>query len=510
MLRVRTLVLVPGLISALGCQPAEQPAETGAPPAAAVAAAPNIIVILGDDLGYGDIGVYGSQIPTPHIDQLARDGVRLTDGHVSAAVCSPMRAGFHTGRHQNRFGWEYNPFYFSGADRGPDADLGVPLDQKTVANHFQDAGYVTGLIGKWHLGVAEPYHPLHRGFDEFYGILGGGTSYIDSRLPGTHEWPAEGAPTTRSGESRVIRDGFEVVEVEEYLTDVFAEKAIDFIDRHADERFLLMLTPNTPHTPLQATDEYMERVQHIEGDGARVYAAMVVSLDDYVGDVVAALRKHDLERDTIVVFLSDNGCINYMTEPICTNAPLAGNKRYHLEGGHRVPFIVKWPAGLPQGEVYHEPATALDLYATFAAASGLEASSPDSVNLLPHLRGETTEPPHEFLYWRAAPNIAIRWGKWKMWRVNNTDMEIPAGQPGQVLPLVEYPPDDSPMGQTTVLYDLEADIGETNNIAEQHPEIVERLESELDAWEAQLPEPLWVNRRGTLHSLHGQTVQLFF
>ena len=499
-LRFRDCVLAVGLIAAFGCQSSEPPPETSIPPPAPPPP-PNIVVIVGDDLGYGDIGVYGSQIPTPHIDQLARDGVRLTDGHVSAAVCSPMRAGFHTGRYQNRFGWEYNP---------TDHDLGLPLDQKTVGNHFQDAGYVTGLIGKWHLGVAEPHHPLHRGFDEFYGMLGGASSYIDSRLPGTHEWPAEGAPTTRTSASRVIRDGFEVIEVEEYLTDVFAEKAVDFIDRHADERFLLMLTPNTPHTPLQATDEYMERVQHIEGDGARVYAAMVVSLDDYVGDVVAALRKHDLERDTLVVFLSDNGCINYMTEPICTNAPLAGNKRYHLEGGHRVPFILKWPAGLPQGEVYGELASALDLYATFTAASGFEADSPDSVNLLPHLRGETSEPPHEFLYWRAAPNIAIRWGKWKMWRVNNTDMEIPDGRPGQMIPPREYPPDDSPMGQTTVLYDLEADIGETNNIADQHPEIVERLESELAAWEAELSEPLWVNWRGTLHSLHGQTVQLFF
>jgi arylsulfatase A-like enzyme len=288
---------------------------------------------------------------------------------------------------------------------------------------------------------------------------------------------------------------------------------VDFIDRHANERFFLMLTPNTPHTPLQATDEYMERVQHIEGDGARVYAAMVASLDDYVGDVVAALRRHDLERDTIVVFLSDNGCINYMGEPICTNAPLAGAKRFHLEGGHRVPFIVKWPAGLPQGEVYHEPATALDLYATFATASGLEVDSPDSVNLLPHLRGETTEPPHEYLYWRAAPNIAIRWGKWKMWKANNSDLEIPPGpreQARQPLPLQEWQPHSSPLGQTTVLYDLSTDIGEGINVADQYPEIVERLENELEAWTATLAEPLWVNRRSTLHLLHGQTVQLFF
>ena len=172
----------------------------------------------------------------------------------------------------------------------------------------------TGLIGKWHLGVAEPLPSTPPRLRRV--LRNAGRRLQLHRLPPSRhplEWPAEGAPTTRTSESRVIRDGFEVIEVEEYLTDVFAEKAVDFIDRHADERFLLMLTPNTPHTPLQATDEYMERVQHIEGDGARVYAAMVVSLDDYVGDVVAALRRHDLERDTLVVFLSDNGCINYMS-----------------------------------------------------------------------------------------------------------------------------------------------------------------------------------------------------
>jgi arylsulfatase A-like enzyme len=507
--RIGALVLILGPLSTIGCQSPEQPMESGIPAVPANPTAPNIIVIVADDLGYGDVGVFGSEtIPTPHIDALAREGVQLTSGYVSGAVCSPTRAGLHTGRYQSRFGYEDNPT--ANYVRGPDAELGLPEDQTTLANLFQEAGYATGLIGKWHLGIREPYHPLNRGFDEFYGILGGGTSYIDSRLPGTHSFPEEGAPTTRTGYERVIFDGREEVEVPEYLTDVFAEKAVDFIDRHADERFLLMLTPNTPHTPIQATDEYVERVKHIEEEGARIYAAMVVSLDDYVGDVVAALRRHDLERDTLIVFHSDNGCINYIGEVICTNAPLSGGKRYHLEGGIRVPFIIKWPAGLPQGTVYEESVIALDTYSTAAAAAGLETNTPDSVNLLPYLRGETSDPPHEFLYWRSAPNHAIRWGKWKMWKVNNTDLAFgDPPPPSRLLPEVDYPI-ASPHGQTTVLYDLSADVSEQQNLADQHPEIVERLESELEAWASELAEPMWTSRRSTLDDLHGQTVQLFF
>lgn len=464
---------------------------------------PNIIVILADDLGYNDVGVYGSEIiKTPHIDRLAADGVRLTDGYVAAAVCSPSRAGLYTGRYQPRFGYEYNP-------NGHDAELGLPTDQVTLGNMMRDAGYATGLIGKWHLGKPEQYHPLNRGFDEFFGMLAGGTSYIDSRKEGVESWPGRNPPTKRSDASAIF-DGFEKVEVEEYLTDVFAEKAVDFIGRHKDERFFLMLTPNTPHTPLQATTEYTARYAHIEESGKRIFAAMVSSLDDYVGDVVDALREHGLEENTLVVFFSDNGCVGYLSEEICSNAPLSGTKRFHLEGGIRVPFIFKWPAALPKGETYSEPATALDLFSTFAAAAGSDASAQDSVNLLPHLSGESERPPHEFLFWRSKPNMAVRWGKWKMWKVNNTDLTFDDMTiSGQRLPEIEYP-GDSPMGQSTVLYDLSADVGEHENLAAEHPEIVELLDAKLEAWNAELVEPTWKSQRSTLHDLHGKMVQLFF
>jgi len=489
------------LVLAPACQPTvERPAP------------PNVVVIVADDLGYGDISANGSKtIHTPHIDELAEMGVRLTDGYVSAAVCSPTRAGLFTGRVQSRFGYEYNPT--ANYARGADAELGLPVDQRTLGNLMQDAAYATGLVGKWHLGVLEQYHPLNRGFDEFFGILGGGTSYIDSAEPGAHSWPgAISGDRTSTHNAREIMDGFEVVKVEEYLTDVFADRAVDFIERHADQPFFLMLTPNAPHTPIQATEEYVSRFEHIEAEGARIFAAMVASVDDMVGDVVAALRKHDLERDTLMVFLSDNGCINYAADAICTNAPLSGAKRYHLEGGVRVPFIVKWPAGLPQGVVYEQPAISLDLYATLAAAAGADpsqAENPDSANLLPYLRGEMDGAPHEFLFWRSAPNMSVRWGKWKLWKVDLTDLKQEDISGGRLLPEVDYPP-VSPHGQLTVLYDLSADVGEQENLAEAHPDVVVRLEAELAEWNAQLAEPLWLSRRSTIDELDGRMIQLYF
>ena len=464
---------------------------------------PNIIVILADDLGYNDLGSFGSEIiHTPHLDALAQGGVRLTNGYVSAAVCSPSRAGLYTGRYQSRFGYEFNT-------SGRDTVVGLPTDQRTLADMLKSAGYVTGLIGKWHLGKSEKHHPLNRGFDEYFGHLSGSSTYIDSRKEGVESWPARNAPTRRSA-SGAIYDGFEQVEVEEYLTDVFADKAVDFIRRQKDERFFLMLAPNAPHTPLQATAEYTDRYRNVEPAGRRIFAAMVSSVDDYVGDVVAELRAQGLEENTLIVFFSDNGCIKYLSQDICSNDPLSGSKRFHLEGGIRVPFIFSWPAGLPSGTIFEHPAISLDLFATFAAATGSEETTEDSVNLLPYLRGQQSDSPHEFLFWRAKPTMAIRWGKWKLWKVNRTDKTFDdLTNAGRRLPQIDHA-GDSPTGQLTVLYDLSADISEQENLAGKYPEVVERLESELKVWNTQLAEPLWPSNRSTLSELHGQMVQLFF
>ena len=487
-------LLAPACLLLASCSGPE-PEQTAGPP--------NIVVIVADDLGYNDLGSYGSEIiVTPHLDALASGGVRATDGYVSAAVCSPSRAGLYTGRYQPRFGYEYNT-------SGRDTVVGLPTDERTLADMLKDAGYSTGLVGKWHLGKSRQHHPLSRGFDEYFGVLAGATSFIDSRKPGVESWPARNAPTTR-GDANAIFDGFEQVEVEEYLTDVFADRAVDFIRRHKDERFFLMLTPNAPHTPLQATIEYTERYAEVDPEGRRIFAAMVSSVDDYVGDVVDELRANGLEENTLIVFTSDNGCVKYLSQDVCSNDPLRGSKRFHLEGGIRVPFIFYWPAGLPAGQTYEQPIISLDLYSTLAAAAGSGETAQDSVNLLPYLRGEQDEPPHEFLFWRFKPNIAVRWGKWKMWKVNKTDLtEEALTIGGRRLPEVEFP-GDSPMGQLTVLYDLSEDVGESQNLAEQHPEIVERLEAELETWDAELAEPMWPSNRSTIYDLHGQMIQVFF
>ena len=464
---------------------------------------PNVIIMMADDLGWGDIGANGGQvIQTPHIDALASRGVLLTDGYVSAAVCSPSRAGLYTGRYQQRHGFEYNV-------AGRDTHVGLSTDETTIADMMRVHGYVTGLIGKWHLGKQEQHHPLSRGFDEYFGMLAGGSSYIDSRKAGVESWPRESAPTGRTA-SNAIFNGRDAVEVDEYITDVFRDKAVDFIERHKDERFFLMLTPNAPHTPLQATKEYLDRYRHLENDKERIYSAMVAAVDDYVGAVSAKLREHDLEDNTLFAFLSDNGCAGYVVER-CSNGPLRGFKRYHWEGGIRIPFIVSWPAMLPRGAKYSEPVISLDLYATTAAAIGSAATAGDSVSLLPYLRGEAEGAPHEYLFWRASPNIAVRNGNWKLWKVNKTDLDFSAvtDRGARRLPMRAWP-QDSPHGQMVLLYDLSADVGEKFNVASQHPEVVADLESALDAWSSGLLDPSWPAFRSTLDEIDGAMVHLFF
>ena len=211
--------------------------------------------MMADDLGWGDIGANGGKvIQTPHIDALAEQGVPLTDEYVPAPVCSPSRAGLYTGRQQQRHGFEFNI-------AGRDTEMGMSTAEITIADMMRRQGYATGLIGRWHLGKHKEYHPLSRGFDEYFDMLAGGSTYIDSRTAGVESWPSHNAPTVRS-EPNAIYDGWDPVEVEEYITDVFRDKAVDFIDRHHDKRFFLMLTPNAPHTPLQATKEHLDRSAH--------------------------------------------------------------------------------------------------------------------------------------------------------------------------------------------------------------------------------------------------------
>ncbi len=301
--------------------------EAGTSAADAGDGRPNIVLILADDLGYADIGIYGSEIiSTPHIDALAASGVLFTDGYVSHPVCSPSRAGLMTGRYQQRHGWEFNP-------AGRDVNAGMSLDEATLADRLKVLGYRTGMVGKWHLGHQEPHHPMSRGFDEYFGVLEGGSIFIDSRLPGVEYGSRRGEEGPTERRNKVLR-GFEEEKVERYLTDVFTDEAVEFIERSAagDEPFFLYLSHTTPHTPLQATAEYLEGYRHIEDQRTRVYAAMVASLDESVRRVVETLKAQGVYENTLIAFASDNGCAGYIGNA-CSNGPLFGFKRYHHEGG---------------------------------------------------------------------------------------------------------------------------------------------------------------------------------
>jgi arylsulfatase A-like enzyme len=249
---------------------------------------PNIVVILADDLGYAGMSCQGCKdIPTPHIDSLAAAGVRCTSGYVSCPVCSPTRAGLMTGRYQQRFGHEFNP----GPAQQAGVDFGLPLDQKTIADYLKTAGYTTGITGKWHLGFEEAYNPLHRGFDEYFGFLGGAHKYLNPSAP-------PGAPILR---------GLKPVDEKEYLTDAFTREAVAFIDRHAKEPFFLYLPYNAVHAPLQTPEKYLDRFKNIEDPKRRKHAAMVSAMDDGVGAVIEKLQATGLEDNTLIFFLSDNG-----------------------------------------------------------------------------------------------------------------------------------------------------------------------------------------------------------
>ena len=399
-------------------------------PAFAQARKPDVIVILADDLGYGDTGVYGSKIAkTPNIDALAASGIRFTDAYVTNPVCAPSRAGLMTGRYQQRFGYEFNPV---GRDRAG----GMSLHEITIAQIMKSAGYATGAVGKWHLGQPAGYYPTDRGFDYFFG-MGSGSDYIIDPEPGDEYIgpggkdivvPAAGLSGMPDGERLkallqwirdrhpITRDG-QVVRVHEYLTDALTREAVGFIDRNRSRPFFLYLAQHAPHAPLQAPGKYIDRFRDVADPGKRVHAAMVAALDDGVGAVIATLRKDRIYDDTLVIFLSDNGCPGYL-HGACSNAPLSGYKRWLAEGGIRIPYIVSWPGHLPAGQVDHRQVSSLDILPTAAALARAKLPADrtyDGVDLLPFLQGDSNAIPNPKLYWRDGVDFAMRDGDSKLW-----------------------------------------------------------------------------------------------
>jgi arylsulfatase A-like enzyme len=433
-----------------------------APSFAAAPARPNLLVILADDLGYADLGVHGGRdVPTPHLDALARSGVRFTHGYVSAPYCGPSRAGFFTGRYQTRFGAEFN------ARVGDESRLGLPLAERTIGDHLRAAGYATGLIGKWHLGFSPDRHPLARGFDEYFGFLVAMHNFI---------LRADREPEFEAAYSRnLIYRGREVQRLDGYTTDLFTDEAIAFLRRQTSRPWFLCVAHNAVHTPLEVLKKYGDRVPAaITDPERRGYLSLLIGLDDNVGRLLGHLRESGQERNTLVCFFSDNGGAGqkpYLSYNTGRNAPLRGNKGQVLEGGNRVPFFLSWPGTLPAGGTYDEPVISLDIAATALAAAGRPIPPEmDGVNLLPWLRSEKSGAPHAALYWRLGPQRAIRAGQWK---------------------LVDWRDFAAKRQSGWQLYDLSRDVGEQDDLAARHPEIVARLSRDWENWNRGNIAPLW-------------------
>lgn len=449
---------------------------------------PNIIILLADDLGYGELGCQGmsKDVPTPHIDALARGGARFTSGYVTAPFCSASRAGMLTGRYQTRFGHEYNPI----GKQNLDPAIGLPVQEKTMGDRLKAAGYRTGLVGKWHLGGTEKYLPQNRGFDEFYGFLHEGHFYVPPPYDGaltflrTNSLPfgermtngpviwsnhLRGNEPPYDDDNPLLRGAKELVEPQ-YLTEVLTHEATGFIERNQKQPFFLYLAYNAVHSPMQATPKYLKRFAHIEDVHRRIFAAMLAALDDSVGEVMAKVKALNLEEDTLIFFLSDNG--GPTQELTSSNAPLRGGKGQLWEGGIRIPFMVQWKGKIPAGKVYEQLVISLDIQATslaVARATMTGESKLDGVNLLPFLRGEKASAPHELLFWRVGGNVTVRSGDWKLVR----RLERGGGKP-------EFQ-----------LYNLAKDIGETLDLKATEPKRAASLLKQLETLNGEMIEPVW-------------------
>ncbi|WP_235951537.1 sulfatase-like hydrolase/transferase [Crateriforma spongiae] len=420
---------------------------------------PNIILLFSDDAGYADFGFHDSVVmQTPNLDRLAESGTRLTQFYVSASVCGPSRAGLMTGRYQQRFGFEENnvPPVMSPSSQQLDAEMGMPTTIPTLGQVLQQQGYRTGIFGKWHLGYADRYHPLRRGFDTFVGFRGGARSFF-----------AYPNPDRAQRENLLERQFAQYQEPKDYLTDVLADATCDFIRENQDRPFFAFVSFNAVHLPLQADRRDRDAFPELSGD-RRTLAQMNLSMDRACGQIMKQLEDLGLSQNTLIVFSNDNG--GPSDKNASNNFPFAGVKATHLEGGIRVPGLIAWPGKVPAGETFNDPAITLDLLPTFVAAAGGDPESIDGldgVNLLPYLQGKKQGRPHQTLYWKKETRGTIRDGDWKLMRFPD--------RPAQ-------------------LFDLANDPGEQNDLAAKHPDKVRELFQKLFDWEVGLERPLFMLR----------------
>ncbi|MDP4611356.1 MAG: sulfatase-like hydrolase/transferase [Opitutales bacterium] len=426
---------------------------------------PNIIIMLADDLGYGDVGFTGNQIvETPNLDRLANEGVIFQNGYVTHPYCGPSRAGLITGRYQARFGMEINLTYSPY-----DIHSGLPLDEKTFGQRLQPAGYQTGIIGKWHLGASYPFHPNNRGFDYFYGFLSGGHDYFPDSVNTHHPLLLpDGRPhySANEGVYQPLLRNTNAAEFDEYLTTALSKDAARFV-KDSDKPFCLYLAYNAPHASLEAPKEVIDKYSQVENKKRRTYLAMIDAMDQGIGIVIEALKESGKFDNTLIFFLSDNGGVQskpgYEHEVWADNGPLRNGKGSMREGGSHVPFIAHWPKGLPSGIIYPHPVSSLDLSATAVALAGGDTSGKplDGVNLIPYVNGEIKGVPHEALFWRTTNGTS--------WCVRTPEAKFLLESHGATEP---------------ELYDMVNDPYESNNIIAERPEQRQQLAQLWNEWNA--------------------------
>ena len=481
---------------------------------------PNVIIVMADDMGWGDVGYHGYEnVMTPNIDRIAREGVQFTQGYVTASVCGPSRAGLMTGVYQQRFGCGENPSSSGWPDDCKYPMAGMPASQPTVAEMLKDQGYTCGMVGKWHLGVHPDLRPHSRGFDFYYGFLNGSHSY--------EEWTNEFAPN--KSKWPVFRNNeMEPPRRDIYLTDLFSDEAVGFIERNHEKPFFLYMAYNAIHHPWEVPQKYLERTKNLTDSKNRNFiAAMILSMDDGVGRVYDVLERHKILDNTAIVFLTDNGSprgqgLEHAPKDtslermdgmdFMSHTPWRGFKGDVYEGGTRVPFCMRWPGVIEPGSKYDLPVSALDLAPTFlaaadrcagahsvarprlgasadseealssSAASPNEALQPssicpragggpgllfDGVDLLPYLQGKKKGRPHDVMYWRRDNDYAIRKGDWKLqWN-------------------------DARGTANITLFNLADDPEERNDLSAAMPEKAQALQDLFDEWDNALPDNEW-------------------
>ena len=455
---------------------------------------PNVVLILADDLGWNDLtinggGVAGGTVPTPNIDSIAKQGMNFVNGYAGQGTCAPSRAMMMTGRYGSRFGFEFTPtppgmstaLMMMSQGREPKPiptvnprnlpyeQMGLPATEVTIAELLKDQGYYTAHIGKWHLGRESGSAPQEQGFDQ--SLLMHSGLYAEEDDPDVVNSKLSYDPIDRflwAGlRYAASYNGGDAFKPGGYLTDYYTDEAVKVIEANKNRPFFLYLAHWAPHTPLQAAKEDYDALSHIEDHTERVYAGMIRSLDRGVGRVLQSLEDNGLTENTIVIFTSDNGGAGYIGISD-VNKPFRGWKITNFEGGIHVPYFVKWPSKIKAGTTYKEPVHHFDIYSTIADAAGATVPANvevDGVSLLPYARGEEKGKPHETLFWRAGDYRTVRHNNWKMAVV--------------------------PQLSKTWLFNLSEDPGETTNLADANPDVVDELMILLEEHNAQMVPPKW-------------------